>query len=225
MFMRKIFFIALLLVGSQAFAQESIMGEINYEFLEKLITLAKENYPQSKIVKIQESRSKSAVAATKVSYLDLINVSYFYRPENRTALNPENPFIFNGFQVGLSLSPGVFFQKPSEVKQAKAEYEIAMLQSKSYDATLENEVKSRYYNYVQLFHELRIRTQEAQDNKVSFETVRNSYESGEAELEDYNQGKATLTQAGLTLVQTEISYLKAKDALEEMIGRKIEDVK
>jgi len=224
MFMKKIFFVGLLLIGGQSFAQESIMGEINYEFLEKLITLAKENYPQSKMAKIQEERSKSAVTAAKVSYLDLINVSYFYRPENRTALNPENPFIFNGFQVGLSLSPGVFFQKPSEVKQAKAEYEMTLLQTKSFETTLTNDVKSRYYNYVQLLYELRIRTQESQDSKISFETIRVSYESGEAELEEYSQAKATATQAGLALVQTEINYLKAKDALEEIIGRKIEEV-
>lgn len=222
--MKKIVLFGAVLLGLNVSAQESIIDEIDYVFLEKLILIAKESNPQKKILEIQEKRSKSMVSAAKISYLDVLSVSYFYRPEDRYAYNPENPFVFNGFQLGVNLSPGTFFQKPSEIKQAKAEYEVAALENKRYEITLETEVKSRYYNYIFGLQQLKMRTSEAQDAKLSLESLRTRYESGEAELEEYNRVKQAGTQADLILAQSEIDYLKAKDALEEIIGRKINDV-
>ena len=222
--MKKVILGFFLLTSLQAFPQGSIMATIDYQYLEKLIELARTNYPRNKVLDIQEKSSKSMVGAARMSYLDFINVSYFYRPQDRTALNPENPFVVNGFQVGISLSPGLFFQKPFQVRQAKAQYEIAKLENQDYEKVLENEVKSRYYNYIQLLNELRIINQEAQDSKLLFERVRSQYELGEAELEDYNQRKTLATQSTLTVMRTEVEFLKARDALEEIIGIKLTDI-
>ena len=89
---------------------------------------------------------------------------------------------------------------------------------------LENEVKSRYYSYVQLVNELKIINQEAQDSKLLFERARTQYELGEAEFEEYSQRKATSTQSSLAVMRTEVEFLRAKDALEEIIGVKLTDV-
>ncbi|SEK62535.1 TolC family protein [Parapedobacter koreensis] len=232
--MKKAIFTVLLvslLVGHQKLsAQESIMGEINYEYLEKLIDLAKKNYPRNQIMKIQGERSKAAVSAAKISYLDLIQASYFYSPAE-SYLASSSPgtnnvsLILSGFQFGVVLSPGLFFQKPYTVKQAKAQYEVAMLETKNYQTVLEIEVKTRYYNYVLILNDLKVKNQEAQDSKFMLESAREQYELGEIELEDYNMRKGGATQAGLSLAQTEINFLKAKDALEEIIGVKLTDVK
>lgn len=210
--------------GLNLWAQESIMAEINYSQLETFIQLAKDNYPKNKIVRIQEERSKAAVSAARVSYLDLINVHYFYRPEDRTTLNPDNPFIINGFQFGVSLSPGIFFQKPYQVKQAKAEHQVMSLQREEYEFQLENEVKSRYYDYIFLLNEIKIKTGEAQALKALFDDTRLKFELGEAELDAYNNARANVANAVSTLTQTEVNFLKAKDSLEELIGVKISNL-
>lgn len=227
MSMKKVCYTLLLPAMAVSFslsAQESIMGEIDYSQLENYIQLAKDNYPKSKILKVEENRSKSQVAAAKVSYLDLMNVSYFYRPADRAALNPDNPFVVNGFQFGVTLSPGVFFQKPFEVKQAKAEHEIAKLQRMDYERVLESEVKSRYYDYIYLLNELKVKTEEAQANKALFDDTRLKFERGEAELESYNTARSNFSVASTALSQVEVSFLKAKDALEEIIGMKLNEV-
>ncbi len=219
----------LILVGQHNLsAQESIMGEVNYEYLERLIALARENYPRHKIMQIQGSRSKAAVSAAKISYLDLIHASYFYSPEEFMASNSGGRnvnLVFSGIQFGVALSPGIFFQKPYAVRQAKAEYEIAMLEMKNYQTVLELDVKNRYYTYILVLNELKIKSQEAQDIKFMLEIAREEYELGEMELEDYNVQKMAGNQAGLALAQTEIAFLRAKDALEEIIGVKLTDVK
>src|SRR5690606_40641414 len=50
-------------------AQESLLGEINYSQLESYVQLAKDNYYKSKILKVEEERSKSEVGAAQISYL------------------------------------------------------------------------------------------------------------------------------------------------------------
>lgn len=205
-------------------AQESLLGEINYSQLESYVQLAKDNYYKSKILKVEEERSKSEVGAAQISYLDFVDVSYYYRPSDRTALNPDNPFVFNGFQIGVSFSPGSFFQKPFEVKQAKAEYEIAKLQRLDYERILENEVKSRYYDYIYSLKELKVKTEEAQANKALFEDTRLKFERGEADLQSYSGARSNMSVASTALAQVEVSFLKAKDALEEIIGMKLTEV-
>lgn len=206
-------------------AQESILDKIDYVYMEKLIELAKENYPNSKIQKIQESRSRAAVRAAKVSYLDIINISYFYRPEDRAALNPNNPFLFNGFQLGLSLSPGLFFQKPFEVKQAKSEYQIAQLETKNMEVALETVVKSSYYDYILTLNEVRTTTEEVQTARTLVDDLRVKFEKGEAELDRYTSARATLAANTTSLIRAEVNYLKRKDALEELIGMRLDEVK
>lgn len=222
--MKKVFIGLFMLLSLYAFPQNSVMEEVNYGYLEKLIDLAKVNYPRNKILDFQEKSAKSVLTASKLSFLDIGSVSYIYRPQNRLALNPENPFMFNGFQFSVSVNPGSFFQKPMEVKQAKAAYEIAKLEKEDYQNVLKNEVKSRYYNYLQLRNELTMANQEAQDAKLLFERIRGQYEVGEAELEDYSERKTSATQTALIKMRTEVEYLKAKDALEEIIGVSLDEV-
>ncbi|MGK6353294.1 TolC family protein [Parapedobacter sp. DT-150] len=221
---RYILLLPVLAVSLGSSAQESIMGEINYSQLESYIQLAKSNYPKSKILKVEEERSKSQVSAAKISYLDFVDVSYYYRPGDRAALNPDNPFVFNGFQFGITLSPGSFLQKPFEVKQAKAEHEIAKLQRLDYERVLESEVKSRYYDYIFLLNEIKVKTEEAQASKALFEDTRLKFERGEAQIESYSSARTNFTAASTALSQIEVNFLKAKDALEEIIGTTLNEV-
>ncbi len=217
-----ILFWALLSAKSQ---DASIIATINYGQLEQCVQLAKEHYPRMKILELQEERAKSVRRAIPLTYLEGFNAFYFYRPEDRRAVNPENPYVFNGIQLGINFDLSTILQKPFLAKQAKADHKIAQYEIEAYDRLLETEVKARYYNYVMSMAELKTRNQDYQDAELMLSRSITIYENGELPIEQYNAIKMTTTSARSTLIQTEGAYLKAKDALEEMIGMDINEVK
>ncbi|MET4082098.1 outer membrane protein TolC [Pedobacter sp. UYP30] len=226
--MKKIFKLSLILLtffAVKSFAQESIIPEVKYDDLEKYIALAKQNEPKRKILAEQASSIKTAIPMASLSYLDLFNGSYIYRPQGKVAIDPVNPYSVNGFQLGINLNLGAFLQKPFAVKKAKADYKVAQLQQQDYDAILTTEVKARYYDYIQSLAQLKIATQAAQDNKGVAESQRYKFEKGEVTLDTYNQSRTLLTESSTSKITAEVNFLKAKDQLEELIGVKLTDVK
>lgn len=227
--MKKISALSILIVALfmiKASAQESILGDINAAQLEKYVQLAKENYPKGKIARAQIESVKQSVPMATVSYLDLFNVSYFYRPQkNQDVINISNPYSVNGFQFGVNLNLGSFLQKPYMVKRAKADLKVAKLVSQDQDMLIETEVKHRYYTYIQNLSLLKISSQTAQDNRNISETSRHKFEKGEMSIDSYNVSRMLVSSSNTNKIQAELNYLVAKDALEEIIGQKLTDVK
>lgn len=209
---------------STIYGQQSIVSQINYNQLEKYIQSAKDNYPRRQIMALNTEVVGADVPAAKMSYLDILNASYIYRPDNAVAINMINPYVVNGFQFGVNVNLGNFLQKPFQVKKAQSELKIARLEQQEYDVVLENEVKSRYYAYILQLNELKLRTQSAQDNKTVADDLRYKFEKGEITLQAYNTSRISATGADSSRIQAEIDFLKAKDALEEIIGKKLEQV-
>ncbi|SMD12895.1 TolC family protein [Pedobacter nyackensis] len=221
----NIIVVTLMFLSINVYAQESIIGEIKYADLEKYISLAKENYPKAKAYNETISKAKNELPITALSYLDIFNASYFYRPDDRSVLDPINPYNVNGFQFGVNVNLGTFLQKPFNARKAKSDYKIAQYQAKEYELGLEVEVKKRYYNYIQQLSQLKIYTASMQDNKNTADNLRYKFEKGEISLDTYNQSRINLTSATTSKIQTEVNLLSAKDALEEIIGMKLADVK
>lgn len=209
---------------SSAYAQESIISKINYNQLEKYIQSAKENYPRKQIMALNTERLSHDVPAATISYLDIFNASYIYRPDQATAINALNPYVVNGFQFGVNMNIGNFLQKPFQIKKAKADLKIAQLEEKEYETILTNEVKNRYYNYIYQLSELKLKTQSAQDNKTVTDDMRYKFEKGEITLLGYNTSRIGSSESDSNRIQAEIDFLKAKDALEEIIGKKLEQI-
>lgn len=226
--MRKSLFILALIVTvivPRVRAQETIMDEINYNELEKFIQMAKDYYPQRKILNEQELQAKNTLTMTNISYLDLFSANYYYRPDEREALSSMNPYITNGFQFSVNLNLGTYLQKPYQAKTAKSNIKIAQLEKQILDTSLEKEVKNRYYSYIQQLRELKLKTIEAQDINGTFQSITNRFEKGEITIEEYNTARAAVSAVASTKMQTELNYLRAKDDLEEVIGAKLTDVK
>lgn len=219
--------LCVLMVNFNLSAQEdeSVIAEINYPTLEKYIQAARVNYPRKKIFEEKVERAKADVTMSSLSYLDIFNASYFYRPNERTAINLNNPYTVNGFQFGATLNLGVFLQKPYMAKKAKADLKVAKLEDEEYDRMLENEVKKRYYNYIRLLSDLKLKTQTSQDNKSAVDNLRYKFEKGEVQLEVYNASRIKASDYNSSKIQAEMDYLVAKDYLEEIIGAKLADIK
>lgn len=215
---------ALSILSIQTSAQESIIGEIDYTRLDKFIQSARENYPRKKIFEANVEKAQTGVPIATMSYLDILNASYIYRPDDKAALNPLNPYTVNGFQFGVNINLGTLLQKPFQVKKAKAEYKVAQLENKEYDMQLANEVKRRYYDYLQQQGNLKIKTQASQDNKSVADNLKYKFAKGEVTIDIFNQARINAATADGSKLETEVAFFKAKDALEEIIGKKLTEI-
>lgn len=226
--MRKLIFATLLITifaGGSGFAQETIIDDLNYATLEKYVQLAKDNFPRKKIFDNGVEQAKASVSMSTLSYLDIFNASYFYRPDDKQSINLENPYSVNGFQFSVNVNLGTFLQKPAMAKRARSELKVAELEAKEYDLAIAIEVKKRYYNYIRLLKNLKIKTQTTQDNRSVAENLRRRFEKGEIQLEQYNLSRVRASDADSEKIQAEMDFLVAKDALEEIIGQKLADSK
>lgn len=217
--------IVFLLTSGLSNAQEDIVAQINTPLLDKYVEMAKVYYPRKKIYQSTAESAKAKIAVASANYLESINVSYFYRPDNQAIQNTSNPYSINGFQLGAYLNIGILLRTPSLVKQAKAEFRAASYQVSEYDIILASEVRQKYYDYLQQQNELRVKTTMYNDNKTSSDGLRYKFEKGEVSLDDYTKSKALTSYANSEKFLAEVKMLKAKDSLESLIGAKLEDVK
>ena len=214
-----------MLFSYEVHAQESMLGDINNADVENYITLAKQNYAKRKVFQAQAESAKTGIPFAKASYFDILNASYIYRPEGKTAVDPINPYNVNGIQLGVNINLGALMQKPYTVRKAKADYKVAQLEALDFDNQLIVEVKKRYYDYIEQKAQLKIATQSAFDSKGVAESLRDKFEKGTISLDVYNQSRITQANSSTFKIQVESTYLKAKDLLEEIIGVKITDRK
>jgi outer membrane protein TolC len=230
--MKKLLLMFLLLpfsIGFKAYAQESFINSVNNDLLEKYIDAARQHSLTRKMSDKRAQVLKTAIPVTALSYLDIVNVSYIFRPSgNQAVVTPgvgANPYAFNGLQYGLSLSLGSFLTKPFQIKAAKINYEIAKLEESQFDITLETEVKNRYYNYLQAVAQLKLSTQTLQDAALISESLKTKFENGTATLDSYDQSRASVNGAKSGQISAEVNLLKTRDLLEEIIGKKLSEIK
>ncbi|RNL52596.1 TolC family protein [Pedobacter jejuensis] len=221
----KITLACLIFLSVNAYSQETIIPEIKYADLEKYIELAKQNFPRAKSYQLRSDGVKIGITTASLSYLDIFNASYFYRPGDRAVLDPVNPYNVNGVQFGVGINLGNLLTKPFLVKKAKIDYELAKLEQKDFELLLVNDVKVRYYDYIQQLSLLKISSQMAQDNKGVAESLRLRFEKGEITLDAYNQSRINQFTSFQQKIQAESLYLKSKDLLEQIIGMKLSEVK
>lgn len=218
-------FIAFIIISSKANAQENqvtIFDDISYVFVEKLVAIAKENYPRVKVHNSHIKDRETALSQAKISWLSPLSLSYVYSPS--TTLNLENPTFFSGYQIGFNLNLNSILQNPGNIKRAKEELKIVNLEKEEYLLELTTEVKTRYYTYIKSFKALKIITQSYVDAQNGHSMSKYKFEKGETSLGEYTDASsryATLTQ---TKLEAEVNLLVAKASLEELLGVKLEAI-
>ena len=216
--------IALAFKLSAGVCQESVISNISYSYLDKLVSVAKERYPEMVVKSNQVAIAKNNINRTGVvSYLDAFNVSYFYRPN--TSLDIVNPNILNGYQVGINLNIGTIISKPFANKEAKIQYKVALAQQKEYDQGLEAEVKKRYYTYIDQIAQLKLRTKSYGDAMNLVNQLQHKFQKGETTFDDYSRSLVLSTEQNQFMITAETGALTAKASLEELLGEKLENIK
>ena len=207
----------------RARAQESLLTEISYPFLEKLIALAKQNYPTVKIRQHQVSFAQNSLKIARLAWFDAISMSYVYDPSK--AINVATPNLFSGYQAVISLNLGNIIKTPLNVRAARENYNVALLEQQDYLLTLEADVKTRYITYISRVQVMRLRVKAMQDALYMLNESKHQFERGAETVDNYTKANTNYTDNIQAKIDAEASMLIAKTSLEEIIGKKLEDVK
>ncbi|RKR85479.1 outer membrane efflux protein [Mucilaginibacter gracilis] len=234
-----LFAITLCLPVAKCFAQEGMMNYIDYPLLQKLITEAKKNYPEVKVKQEQANIARTNYKLSKFAWFDALSISYVYNPANTVNVtsnnsvsstsgstgNSVNPNIFQGYQAAITLNIGTLIRNPFATKVAKSNYNITLLEQQAYDANIETQISKLYIAYVQQLATLRLRTQNVQDAGTLYTAVKQQFEKQLATFEQYSSSSVAYSSAIQGKIDAESAVLLAKFSLEELVGKKLEEVK
>lgn len=217
-----LFFIFILFAISSK-GQESMIPDVSEVYLQKLVDTAKVYYPKMRMHKSRVELAENNVKKSKLSWFEILTFSFLYSPNNSTTLI--NPSFLNGYQVGLYVNMGLLLQKPYLIKQAKKEYEVVKAEQDEYNLNIEALVKQRYYLYVQAVTMLKVKMQAVLDIEGTMQQFKYKFEKGEGSFEDYNKFMITYDDRLQAKVEAEGFLLIAKSNLEELLGKKLEQIK
>ena len=212
----------LLFNPKEARTQESMIPELSYPFLEKLIYSAKQNYPLMAANLRKVNFANYNLKKAKLSWFDFFTLSAFYSPNTSVTLTNAT---LTGVQIGLFINFSNIIQKPTVIKQSKEELAIAQLTADQYVITLETDVKNRYFRYMQALSVLRVQNQNAIDIEALFKQIKFKYERGEETLENYTKLMIQNADQKQKIIDAESAVLIAKTTLEELVGKKLEEIK
>ncbi|REA57066.1 hypothetical protein DSL64_24960 [Dyadobacter luteus] len=204
-------------------AQETLAQEISYEYLDKLVAIAKKNYPQIKSYDSRIEMGNLGVRRTKLSYFDIISLSYLYNPNQTTS--GINPNFLQGYQFGFFVNIGSILQKPTQVKQAKAEVKVTEFEKQTYERSLEADVRKRYFTLIQHQTILRLKSEALLDVESALKDARYRFEKGETTVQNYNTALLMYSTQLQTKITSEADVYIAKSSLEELLGQKLEEIK
>jgi len=213
-----VLFVFIVLIGS---AQESMYPEVNYTFLQKLIDTAKARYPNIKTFDHRINIANDNLTKAKLGWFDILTFSMSYSPTNATSLTSPT---LSGYQVGVFLNVGNVVIKPHNIKQAKEEIKISLLNKEQALLNIEAEVKARYFKYIQELITLRLQTQMSLDVEAVLKQVKYKFEKGEENFENYTKALLNVSSSKQNIIASEGMVLVAKSALEEIIDKKLEDI-
>lgn len=219
----SIIFVCFLLLNTNSLnAQESMIPELSYPFLEKLIYSAKQNYPLMAANLRKVNFANYNLKKAKLSWFDFFTLSAFYSPNTSVTLTNAT---LTGVQIGLFINFSNIIQKPTLIKQSKEEVAIAQLTADQYAITLETDVKNRYFKYMQTLTVLRVQNQNAIDIEALYKQIKFKYERGEETLENYTKLMIQNADQKQKIIDAESAVLIAKTTLEELVGKKLEEIK
>ncbi|MBE9586344.1 TolC family protein [Mucilaginibacter sp. JRF] len=220
-------FLLLLLQQYNAKAQVSIVQDISEVYVDKLVNVAKQNYPRVKSFQSRVDVARANVSISAVSIFDALSLSYIYQPDNVTVVDPTNPGtrFFSGLQLGVFINLGTILRMPMNIKRAKAERRLAENERDEYQLTIAAEVKRRYYLYIQRVGQLKTQTRAWQEAENGIKDIEYRYKKGEATFETFNTAQVQLTERRTQKIEAEANVFISKADVEEMLGEKLENIK
>jgi len=210
-------------IGHTASAQTSIMPDISPTYISKLVTYAQENYPKVKALDHKLKATHMAVNKSKLAWFDLVSFNYLYSPTNSITL--VSPSLFNGYQIGFNANVGNLLGKVGSTRILKEELHIVEEDIAEYNLRLKAEVTQRYINYVVRQAVLSSKSKTAVETESLVKQVQYKFEKSEETLENYSRIINNYYAAIQSKLEAEGELLKAKSAIEELLGTPLESIK
>lgn len=202
---------------------QSMLDDVSYESLEKLIDAAKENYPRVRAMSKQVDIAHVDITKAKLGWFQPLSVSYFYMPP--WGIDQNNaPFLFNGFQFGITLNVGALIQTPSDIKKAKLQKEVSQLNKDEYLLSLNTEVKTRYFAFIASKSVLNARLKASLDANTLQKDLKFRYQKGEISFDELTRSNTEVIQQNISRITAEQAYLTTVASLEEIIGVPLDTV-
>ena len=205
-----------------ALAQETIIDDISYPFLDRLIETARENYPGVKAYDPKIRMAEIGIARSKIGWLSPLSFSYVYQPSS--TVNFIEPNFFSGFQVGLYFQIGALLQTPYNVKQSREERKGLQFEKEAYLLNIEAQVRARYFSYVQRLASLKLRSKALLDAQGLLADIKARYEKSEITYDEYAKAFISSYEQTQSKLVAESEMLTAKANLEELLGKRLEEV-
>ncbi|NCX95604.1 MAG: hypothetical protein EBX41_04190 [Chitinophagia bacterium] len=214
-------------------AQQTMMTEVSIPYMEKLVAYAKANYPRVQALEHKLKATKYAYSRSKLAWAEVIGFNYLYSPSNTVTIDSASTKTYalvssrtlTGYQLGINANLGSLLGKMGTTKILKEEMYIAELDIDEYFIKLESEVKQRYYNYVVRTVILSHKSKAEIEAESLSKQIKYKFEKGEETLENYSKVMTNYYAAVQTKLEAEGDVMRAKCALEEVIGVKLEQIK
>jgi len=204
-----------------------MMGDVSMPYLEKLIEHARANNPKYRYTDAKVGSARAAYNKTKCGVFDFVTLSYVYLPQNYSIYENNGTYnaALNGYQIGVFLNVGSVLEKPATIKQAKQEYLASKADKEFIDQELEQEVRRRYFLYIQQSNILRIKAGALTDADDVMKHVKYKFEKGEVSFEVYNQALLSYSNYSQEKITAESAVLIARTNLEQLVGTPLDNIK
>jgi len=204
--------------------QKSMMEEVSPQYLDTLIKIAKDSFPQYKVYQKQVGIAQNNLNKVKLSWFDGLGIYYLYLPPNGTGGGVNPTTNTNGFQLGFSLNVGSLLQKPAQINAARGQRDVARLEKEVYDLNLEAVVKERYFKYIQQVALLRQLTQLTVDAQSMLSSARTKFEKGQETFDNMSKAMVFYNQQNREKINVETDLMITKAQLEEILNQKLENI-
>ena len=228
------FLIILLFVSGYAVAQNVDYNKIilpehveTSDFAEKLVQLAWRNNPENEVFRRNIAVAQYQVRKSTFSWADIFHVQGNLNEFN---LNPARDYygratFFPKYNVGASISLGMFASIPYTTKQEKQRVIIAQSQLDAQKLEIRNQVLKAYNEFLMREKVYKIQTRLLSDVENTHKLIEQKFRNGEVTFEAYSASQSSYNSATISLLQAERDFKNSKLDVEKLIGMKLEDVR
>ena len=198
-------------------------------FSERLVQLAWQNFAANRSFEIEVLSAEKSIKLAKLGWLDLVSMNL--NVNSRTletfgqfrVIEGDNQF-FPWYNVGISLSPSIFFQTPANVELARFTYEQSQVSVNAQKLRIRAETLTRYEVYKHNLEVVKAITESFEIANSGFILIRERFNRGDATMGEFNEANAAKIGALTGKMGAELQFNLAKISLEELIGMKLEEV-
>ena len=196
------------------------MGDTAY--ISKLIQTAWDNNPSNRVFESRVRIAEDEVSLKKNSWFNTLSLNFQYFPPFVNEVANNN--IDYRFGVGVSFNFGALFTIPLQISQTKERMNIDNYNLLLQRNFIRAEVTRRYSTYITSLKIQKINNNAFEDVLSSIVLIKYKFEKGEETLDNYNKALSAMSEKAVTKVKSEGDVILAKASLEELLGKKLEEI-